>query len=163
MIQGKVSCIRVTQQKQQKTYKDPRQKITYQVTLHDSCWNANHMLVPVKGCTMNVWNCMSWTSYVLPLWKFDHLSGHDSEQVDGLMTSLTHLKMNWGKERRMRQSVLTDGCVGTINHKDRVCAGSTYLHSFFLSNNPPKHFEGKEPPPKYDIVLQQNSIEKDKN
>jgi hypothetical protein len=55
----------------------------------DSYWNANPMLVQVADC-MDVWNCMTQMSYVLPLGKFDHSSGHDSEWGDGLTTSPTH-------------------------------------------------------------------------
>jgi hypothetical protein len=95
----------------------------------DGYWNANHMLLQVADC-QDVWDYLDRTSYLLPLWEFDHSSGHDSEREDGLTTSATHLKMSWGKGRKMRESELTWGCVGTIHHEDRAYAGSTYHHSF---------------------------------
>jgi hypothetical protein len=76
---------------------------------------------------MDFWNAMTQTSYILPLWEFDHPSGHDSERKDGLTTSAQQLKMNWGKGRQMRDSVLMDGCVCTIQHKDQVFPGCTYV------------------------------------
>ncbi len=78
-------------------------------------WNANHMLLQVANC-FNVWNFLARTSYLPPLWEFDHSSGHNSEEEDELTTSVTHLKMSWGKVRRMRESVLTEDCVRTIEH-----------------------------------------------
>jgi hypothetical protein len=88
----------------------------------DGYWSANHMLVQVQDC-MDVWNSLTWTSYLLPLWEFDHSSGHDSEREDGLTTSTAHLKMSWGKGRKMRESVLMEACVGTIDHegRSRIC------------------------------------------
>jgi hypothetical protein len=125
----------------------------------DGYWNANHMLVQVEDC-MDVWNCLTRTSYLLPLWEFDHSSDHDSEREDGLTTSPAHLKMSWGKGRKMRESVLTDACVGTIEHEDRVYPGCTHSHSFLPSDKPPVFFDGNKPPPEHDIVLERNSEKK---
>jgi hypothetical protein len=66
----------------------------------DGYWNANHMLLQVVDC-FDVWNNLDRTSYLLPLWEFDHSSGHDSEREDGLTTSPAQLKMAWGKGRKM--------------------------------------------------------------
>jgi hypothetical protein len=128
----------------------------------DGYWNANHMLVQVADC-MDFWNAMTQTSYILPLWEFDHSSGHDCERQDGLTTTPQHLKMTWGKGRQMRESVLTDGCVGTIQHKDRVFPGCTYSHSFLPSDEPPTFYDGNVPPPKHDVTHERNVLEKDKN
>jgi hypothetical protein len=101
----------------------------------DGYWNANHMLVQVADC-INFWNSMTQTSNILPLWEFDHLSGHDSERTDGLTTSPAQLKMTRGKGSELRESELTDGCVGTIQHKDCVFPGCKYSHSFLSSDQP---------------------------
>jgi hypothetical protein len=71
--------------------------------------------------------------------------------------------MSWGKGRKMRESVLTDACVGTIERKDRVYPGCTHSHSFLPSDKPPVFFDGKEPPPEHDIVLERNSEKKVEN
>jgi hypothetical protein len=77
------------------------------------------MLVQVEDC-MDVWNTLTWTSYLFPLWESDYLPGHESEREDGLTNSSTQLKIFWGKGRNMGESVLTDGRVGTIDHADKV-------------------------------------------
>jgi hypothetical protein len=127
----------------------------------DGYWNANHMLLQVTDC-LDVWNNLDRTSYLFPLWEFDHSSGHDSERKDGLTTSATNLKMSWGKGRQMRESVLTDACVGTIDHEDCAHTGSTYSHQFLPGDKPPIFFDGKEPPPEYEIILERGAETKDK-
>jgi hypothetical protein len=71
--------------------------------------------------------------------------------------------MSWGKGRKMRESVLTDACVGTIEHEDRVYPGCTHSHSFLPSDKSPGFFDGNEPPREHDIVLEWNSEKKVKN
>jgi hypothetical protein len=53
-------------------------------------------------------------------------------------------------------------CVGTIDHEDRAHAGCTYSHSFLPGDKPPVFFDGKKPPPEYDIILERSASIKDK-
>jgi hypothetical protein len=41
-------------------------------------------------------------------------------------------------------------------------AGCTYSHSFLPGDKPPVFFDGKEPPPEYDIILERGASTKDK-
>jgi hypothetical protein len=126
----------------------------------DGYWGSNHMLVQVQDI-LDVWNTLERTSYMQPICEFDHSSGHDCERDDGLTVSPTHLKMNWGKGRMMRDCELTAGCLGTIEHDDRVYAGSTYSHTF-TAGNPPKFLDGNEVPPELDVVLEANCLQRKK-
>jgi hypothetical protein len=55
-------------------------RIIYYGAAKDSYWNASHVLVQVED-RMDMWNALTQTSYLLPLWEFDHSSGHDSEPI----------------------------------------------------------------------------------
>jgi hypothetical protein len=83
----------------------------------DGYWNSNHMLVQAED-VLDVWNTGVCTSYIQPVYEFDHSSGHDSDQEDGLIVNPTHLQIKWEKGRKMRNCELTAGCLGTIEHKD---------------------------------------------
>ena len=126
----------------------------------DGYWNSNHMLVQVED-VLDVWNTLERTSYMSPICEFDHSSGHDSEREDGLTVSPTHLKINWGKGRMMRDCELTPGCLGTIEHEHRVYAGTTYSHSF-KPGNPPHFLDGKPAPPEEDVILEARGIPRKK-
>ena len=112
----------------------------------DGNWGSNHMLVQVQDI-LDIWNTLEHTSYMQPICEFDHSSGHDCERDDGLTVSPTHLKMNWGKGRMMRDCELTTACLGTIDHDDRVYASSTYSHTS-TGDNSPKFLDGNEVLPK---------------
>ena len=126
----------------------------------DGYWGSNHMLIQVQD-VLDVWNTLECTSYMKPICEFDHSSGHDCERDDGLTVSPTHLKMNWGKGRMMRNCELTAGCLGTIVHDDRVYESSTYSHQY-AAGNPPKFLEGNEVPPEFDEILEANCIQRKK-
>jgi hypothetical protein len=121
----------------------------------DGYWTSNHMLVQVED-VLDVWTTLERTKYIAPCMEFDHSSGHDSEREDGLSVSPTNLKMNWGKGRMMRDCELTEGCLGTIEHEDRVYAGETYQH-YFKAGHPPKFHDGTNVPAEADAIVETNA------
>jgi hypothetical protein len=69
-------------------------------------------------------DCVDCLSYLYPQFEYefelDHSSGHNMERPDGLSTTSGVINMGWGgKQRIMRNSVLSKDDLGTLVH-DRV-------------------------------------------
>jgi hypothetical protein len=79
----------------------------------------------------------------------------NSECEGGLSVNLTHLKMSWGKGRMMRDCELPQGCLGTIEHHNRIYTGCTYLQ-YFKAGHPPKFHDVTDVPNETDVIIQTN-------
>ena len=78
------------------------------------------MILQIEDCV----DCLK-TLYPQYAYEFelDHSSGHNSERIDGL--SITAMNLGWGgKQRRMRNSILTKEDLGEFKDDYRLTVGS---------------------------------------
>ena len=68
--------------------------------------------------------------------ELDHLSGHNAERIDGLST--TSINLGWGgKQRKMRDSILSDDDIGELKYGRVLNAGETQSMVFTDNDLPP--------------------------
>ena len=110
-------------------------------------WTYRHMVIQIEDCV----DCLS---YLYPQFEYefelDHSSGHNMERPDGLSTTSGVINMGWGgKQRIMRNSVLSKDDLGTLVH-DRVLKVGHEQSMVFNNADSPPILSPNAPP--YDIA-----------
>ena len=119
----------------------------------DGYWTYRHMVMQIEDCV----DCLK---YIFPqydyVFELDHSSGHASERPNGLSTN--SINLGWGgKQRRMRNSVLTANDLGPIKHEGALKVGDTQEMTFKQGDSPPILNPGA---PMYDILKDTNVTRK---
>jgi hypothetical protein len=103
----------------------------------DGYWTYKHMVVQLEDCVdcfRYICDKRGWDFQVG--FELDHSSGHAHTRPNGL--SINELRLGWGgKQKPMRDSVLTTQDVGSFDHDRRVQVGETQSMVFQLGDNPP--------------------------
>jgi hypothetical protein len=101
----------------------------------DGYWTYKHMVIQIE-------DCIDAFRVLHPdfdcVFELDHSSGHNAERPDGLTT--TSQALNWshgGKQRHMRDSVLTADCIGSSEHDRCIIVGKTQHMVFRDQDLPP--------------------------
>jgi hypothetical protein len=91
--------------------------------------------------------------------ELDHSSGHAHTRPNGL--SISNLQLGWGgKQKPMRNSILTDNDVGLFDHNRRVKVSETQSMVFEFGDNPPIDSPNA---PAFDTVIGEKNKEYDVN
>jgi hypothetical protein len=103
----------------------------------DGYWTYKHMVVQLEDCVdcfRFICDKRGWDFDIG--FELDHSSGHAHTRPNGL--SINELRLGWGgKQKPMRDSVLTAQDVGSFDHDRRVQVGETQSMVFQLGDNPP--------------------------
>ena len=116
----------------------------------DGYWTYKHMVLQIEDCT----DCLL---HLYPQFKYrfelDHSSGHNAERPDGLTT--TSINLGWGgKQRKMRDSTLSEDDIGPIKHAQALKAGD--IQSMVFTSEIPPIFDPTAP--KFDQILPETKI-----
>ena len=108
----------------------------------DGYWTYNHMVLQIE----DVMDCMAvlfpdvsdprkcWFDVCFEL---DHSSGHAKDRTDGLSTLPTALNFGiGGAQRKMQSTVITEGCLRSEQHEQKLNVGDTQ-HMIFLEDAAP--------------------------
>ena len=122
----------------------------------DGYWTYRHMVIQIE-------NCIDCLSHLYPQFDYtfelDHSSGHNSERPDGLST--TAINLGWGgKQRKMRDSILTTNDIGTLAHERTIAAGEVQS-MVFLDGDLPPIFDPDAP--KYDQLIAGETVTRSYN
>jgi len=111
----------------------------------DGYWTYRHMVLQIEDCV----DCLKYTHPDFRYgFELDHSSGHNSERPDGLSTN--SINLGWGgKQRCMRNSVLTKDDIGTLKHNRTLKVGDIQSMVFDENDLPPILDPNA---PKYDAV-----------
>ena len=101
----------------------------------DRYWTYRHMDIQIEDCV----DCLQ---YLYPQYQYmfelDHSSGHNMERPDGLSTTKTVINLGWGgKQRKMRNTILTANDIGSITHTRSLKVGDTQSMVFLPTDLPP--------------------------
>ena len=80
------------------------------------------MVIQIEDCI----DCLQ-SIHPQPDYKFelDHSSGHNAERPDGLSTTSSVINLGWGgKQRHMRDIILTNEDIGPITHSRTIGVGN---------------------------------------
>ena len=84
------------------------------------------------------------------MFDLDHSSGHNMERPDGLSTTPSVINLGWGgKQRKMRNTILTANDIGSITHTRSLKVGDTQSMLFIPTDLPPIFDPGA---PQYDVL-----------
>ena len=99
----------------------------------DGYWTYKHMVLQIEDCV----DCMQFLYPHLDCrFELDHSSGHNAERIDGLST--TSINLSWGgKQRKMRDSILSDNDIGLLKHARVLNVGETQSMVFTDTDLPP--------------------------
>jgi hypothetical protein len=101
----------------------------------DGYWTYKHMVIQIEDC-VDVFRVLHPDFDCV--FELDHSSGHNAERPDGLTT--TSQALNWshgGKQRHMRDSILTADCIGSSEHDRCILVGKTQHMVFRDTDLPP--------------------------
>ena len=90
------------------------------------------------------------------MFELDYSSGHNMERPDGLSTTPSVNNMEWGgKQRKMRDTILTISNMGTITHIRSLNIGDTKSMIFLPTDLPPNF---NPDVPQYDVMKEGEDV-----
>lgn len=94
----------------------------------DGYWTYDHMVLQLEDC-VDVLKVLGYCQKYDILFLFDHSCGHDRKRSDALCVHDMNKEFG-GKQKHLRDSVMTLDCLGPFVHDSKLKVGDVCKHTF---------------------------------